>query len=219
MKELMLRYSSLGHNCEFGIAQRIHGAEPIDLLRWAITPIGGLIRMLDADFAGIDDDLSIYVSNGNYTIKHEYYNCHWHAFANPTKVDPDTVMKQHRARLALGARMLQEDLTTGRRIFVRKRENGASDSLAERLYSAMERFGRPALLYVTQGVSVGVTRIRDRLLLGSLPKFADPKIGIPATIDSENWSKLILMAEAELDQSDSVQHIRSFSHSGVTNDP
>lgn len=31
---LMLDFCSLGNNCEFGIAQRKSGAEPLDLLRW-----------------------------------------------------------------------------------------------------------------------------------------------------------------------------------------
>src|SRR5436305_104536 len=33
--DLATRFESLGDNCEFGILQRLEGAEPLGLLRWA----------------------------------------------------------------------------------------------------------------------------------------------------------------------------------------
>src|SRR4051812_38376259 len=90
--ELMLRYASLGENCEFGFAQRCYKAEPIDMFRWASTPISSLIKIFEDDFAGISDNISIAAKQGDYTLAHDRYNFRWHAFADPAKVDPEKVL-------------------------------------------------------------------------------------------------------------------------------
>lgn len=41
-------FQSLGYNCEFGLVQRHFGSETLDLLRFATTPMKGLIEFLKA---------------------------------------------------------------------------------------------------------------------------------------------------------------------------
>lgn len=84
-KDLMRSFCALGHNCEFGMAQRVFGAEPIDLFRWALTQSDVLIRLLRAKFAGIGDphQIEVYASpTGEYHVRHNRYHFAWHAWAN-----------------------------------------------------------------------------------------------------------------------------------------
>jgi hypothetical protein len=57
--ERMGSFCSIGGNCEFGAAQRTYGAEPHDLLWWAISEMGILLKLLAERFEGIGDDLEI----------------------------------------------------------------------------------------------------------------------------------------------------------------
>lgn len=59
MRDLMLRFASLGDNCELGFVQKAHQANAMDLLRWAATPAGVLLRMLEDDFAHIGQTLKV----------------------------------------------------------------------------------------------------------------------------------------------------------------
>jgi hypothetical protein len=54
VRRVMEGFVSLGENCEFGFAQRAYGAEPLDLLRWASTPLRVVRALLQARFEGID---------------------------------------------------------------------------------------------------------------------------------------------------------------------
>src|SRR5579885_2880091 len=51
--QLMMRFESLGENCEFGLAQRRCGAEPLGLLRFASAPLEKLLAGLEGRFEGM----------------------------------------------------------------------------------------------------------------------------------------------------------------------
>jgi hypothetical protein len=55
LDRLMLRFESLGENCEFGLAQRRCGADPLGLLRFASAPLPTLLAALRTRFEGIGD--------------------------------------------------------------------------------------------------------------------------------------------------------------------
>jgi hypothetical protein len=63
--ELMLKFESLGQNCEFGFVQRSCHAEPNDLLRFASAPLPSLLAALQASFNGMGDPESLQVKLSN----------------------------------------------------------------------------------------------------------------------------------------------------------
>ena len=52
LRQLMLRFESIGEDCEFGSVQRRYGAEPLGLLRWNDASYPALAAALEQDFAG-----------------------------------------------------------------------------------------------------------------------------------------------------------------------
>ena len=52
-RDLMLRFESLGQNCEFGLVQRRCGSEPLGLLRFASTPLPHLLAAFEGGFEGL----------------------------------------------------------------------------------------------------------------------------------------------------------------------
>jgi hypothetical protein len=60
--EPMLGFESLGDNCEFGLVQRLCGAEPLGLFRFHATILSNLVAPLREDLQGLFDsqDLEVY---------------------------------------------------------------------------------------------------------------------------------------------------------------
>jgi hypothetical protein len=194
---LMVGFCSLGNNCEFGIAQRAFGAEPIDLFRWALTPSNILIRLLSANFKGIGDpdEIEVYAtSSGEYHIRHKGYRFAWHAWAKIGEMTSEQIRDREVKRLPFLSRKLVEDMSDGTRIFVVKQSDMVSDT-AKVILAAMHSHGRATLMYVTQGAPLGVVREGDCLLHASLPKFAD-EAAVPSTIQANDWLTVCEQARA-----------------------
>lgn len=193
-RDLMLRFCSLGGNCEFGFAQREFGAEPIDLLRWAATPYPRLLQLLAARFADIGkpDELSVNGEGGAMMIHHAGLGLHWHAF--PAK---NATWAQIHARdvkrLPFLARKLTDDLTAAERIFVYRPLFGATITLdlAQELLDAMDTFGgAPRLLVVHDGADAPVIEaVHARIMFGRIVQFADQR-AVPATTRAADWLAL-----------------------------
>jgi hypothetical protein len=64
-RELVIQFESLGDNCELGLVQRMAGAEPLGLLRFAGVPLRHLIRAMEARFEGMADTANIRVEPQN----------------------------------------------------------------------------------------------------------------------------------------------------------
>src|SRR4029077_19430059 len=70
--QLMMRFESLGENCEFGLAQRRCGAEPLGLLRFASAPLPVLLAGLRGRFEGMGDpeqiDIQVSTNRQEYLV-------------------------------------------------------------------------------------------------------------------------------------------------------
>ena len=122
-RQTMLNFISMGNNCEFGFAQRAHGAEPINLWRWANVEVGVAVRAMNARFAEIGNPDHITVDprpGGRYHPRHAKYPFGWHVWTAPD-VTPDEVRWRETKRLPRVAEGLMDDLASGDRIFVVKR--------------------------------------------------------------------------------------------------
>jgi hypothetical protein len=70
---------------------------------------------------------------------------------------------------------------------------GITQGVARQTLAALQAYGRPKLMYVTDGAPTSMTQESECLMHGTLPKFADPAnvvIGTP----TGDWIKVCEMA-------------------------
>lgn len=166
-ERLMLGFESLGERCDFGSVQLHFGADPLGLLRFSYAPLDVLIRELDSGFAGVGstDDTDIVVeANGENTL---YLRCgfrfHTYIFAKdlPTEADRSAFRHQQLRRLQFLRGKIIGDLTSAEKIFVYANDDRPTIRDAERLFSALNRYGPNALLFVRpDAVDFGCVHVR-----------------------------------------------------------
>jgi len=199
MRDLMMRFASLGRNCEIGAAQQHFQAVPADLLRWSATPIEALLHMLDDSFAHLTEGVEVTRAGADFHVHSAHYGFMWHDWTRDTSVTPEKIAERQAIALPRLARKLMDEMRDASRIFaITLRPGHDSEALAIRLHDAMNRFGNPVLLYVTEGAPVSVTEIRPRLLAGTIPAFADPG-HVPSTVNTADWLALCQEAAAHVD--------------------
>jgi predicted Zn-dependent protease len=147
---LFLAFESIGCNCEFGIAQRAAGVEPLGLLRWGATDVNRLIAMLDAKLADIGEDrfTRLEYANGEYSVADPRF-FDMHTFIQRTDADPEVLRRQMARRLRFLADKLREDLADAEKIFVYQQADARlddADILA--MHAALRRHGPARLLAV-----------------------------------------------------------------------
>lgn len=177
IRNLMLRFQSLGENCEFGLVQRRFGAEPIGLLRWTYAKPERVVQLLSNQFAGIGSEAGtrLNVSKyGEYFIEDLENDLVFHTFIAQSTADPDSLLTRHRKRLGRLREKLIEDLQIGEHIFVYKVQYGATREAMERMQAAIRAYGPGALLCVrakdANNPAGSVTRGSDGLLTGYLDR-------------------------------------------------
>ncbi len=177
---LMLRFESLGQNCEFGLVQRKAGVEPLGLLRFSSTPLSKLLAALAARFEGLGRPDRIVVelsSNGReYMVSDKTFGLYYHAWVKAGERAPETVHLREVRRLPYLTRKLIEDLTEGEKIFVYRSMGSTATERAVQLAEAMGRYGTCTLLWMDladPGHPPGsVERLGPGLLCGRMDRFA-----------------------------------------------
>jgi len=178
-------FHSLGDNCEFGIAQKLAGAEPLDLLRFAGFHIPvedrlrALIHALEQDFAGLGDpgtvscELHEDPASEWYAVRETRWNLL--TYAQHDGPDRDVGRLAARQALALGfrRRKLLEDLAMGHRVFLWKSNPGDDPADVRRLAALLRARGPNLLLWVKAAEPVGMVEYAgDGLLIGTVARFA-----------------------------------------------
>lgn len=192
---LMASFCSLGGNCEFGVAQRAYGAEPIDLFRWASTLMPVLLDMLKHRFEGIGEHLEVLppAPGGEIMIRNTRYQFMWHAWAKEGEVELQRVLDRERARLPRLAEMLIDTLTEAKRILVRVPDHHVSEHGLPALVNLLRTYGPTTLLFVALAdadhPAGTVVRVSDGLVRGYIDHFANPATILAAT-PSADWLAL-----------------------------
>lgn len=149
---LMLKFESLGENCEFGLVQRRCGAEPLGLLRFSSSPLKKLLNALAMRFDGMGsaDTIRIKTSaNGEeYMVSDLRFGFEYHAWVLVGEQTPEEVLERECRRVPFLIRKLTEDLAEGAKIFVYHGMSPLSQDEAVGLHRAMQTFGSPTLLWV-----------------------------------------------------------------------
>jgi hypothetical protein len=149
--DLVMRFESLGQNCEFGLVQRRFGAEPLGLLRWTFVEPRTLGRMLETRFAGLGepDHVSLRRSSwGEWYIEDSVFRLSFHTFQTSDVPDQAAYLKKQAARLRWLRDKLLDDLTEGTKIFVYKPRAGTPDAPMNRIFRALKTFPKARLLCI-----------------------------------------------------------------------
>ena len=152
-QELMMRFESLGENCELGLVQRRCGAEPLGLFRFASAPLSNLLPVLEARFEGFGapDNLAVELSsNGReYMVADRKFGFLYHAWVLADEMRPEEIHQREARRLPLLIRKLIEDLTAGRKLLVvRGMDQSLDKAKIDRLLAGLRRYGPNTLLWV-----------------------------------------------------------------------
>ncbi|MDD2860210.1 MAG: hypothetical protein PHI71_03950 [Acidiphilium sp.] len=152
--EFMARFDSLGDNCEFGIAQRLSGCEPLGLLRFTATPLSALIDLLIHEFEGLGDPSTLSFDlrgdRPEYILTENRYGLTYHTFSYADEMSEEQVRRRETGKLTLMRRRTLDELRTGRRIYTIKYNTGLREEDVWALFLLLRRFGPNRLLYVEQ---------------------------------------------------------------------
>lgn len=179
--ELALCFESIGHNCEFGLAQRQMGVEPLGLLRFAGIAPHKLLEGLDLEFEGIDAPGNLMTYMEGDGPKHEIMvrDQRYGAILHSHMYDPDSTSEQVLSifyrNLGFLRRKFVEDLKLGGKIFVYQFPSARSVAQIRPILTLLRSHGPNTLLYVTDDHRQPpgtVEQLDDDLLHGYVEKLA-----------------------------------------------
>jgi hypothetical protein len=179
-------FASLGHNCEFGLAQRDMGAEVLGLLRFGGIPVPRLIEGLDLGFEGLEatDNLFTYLSDPEtygdanpreWIVRDRRYETNFHTGMTERDCDAASVAKTFHRHLGFLRRTLLEDLQAGHKIFVFQHPYLRSVAQIRPILNLLRSHGPNTLLFVTDKKdrpAGSVEQIEEDLLQGWISRLA-----------------------------------------------
>ena len=179
--DLAKNFESLGRNCEFGLAQRRMGIDPLGLLRFASIPPTRLLQGLDLGFDGIEalDNLRAYTNDdepgSEVLVRDARYGVQFHTGKPRGDASDDATLQTAARTIGFLRNRLIEDLQTGRKIFVFQNTGTTSLAQAWPLINMLRDHGPNTLLFVTEGRThpAGmVEQIEPDLLHGHVARLA-----------------------------------------------
>nr|WP_294516744.1 hypothetical protein [uncultured Rhodopila sp.] len=198
--DLMLQFESIGDNCELGLVQRLAGAEPLGLLRFAGTPLHALLSAMKARFEGIAEPAHIRVheESGEYMVKLTKYDFYYHAHVKVGDMTPEAIHQQQCRTVGFLAQKLIGDLETPSKILVFRQNEPLSAGDLVDLRIALSAYGPGVLLWVREACSghpPGTVDVADdRLMIGYVRRLA-ARENVPG-LDLQSWLTVLRRAFA-----------------------
>jgi hypothetical protein len=199
-RALVLRFESIGDNCELGLVQRQAGEEPLGLLRFAGAPLRNLVRGLNARFANIADPTHIRINaeHGEYMVKLTKYDFTYHAHVLVGAMSPEALHQQQCRTIGFLVEKLIGDLEDPSKILVfRQNEPLLASDLAD-LRIALSAYGPSILLWVQEactGHPPGSVEVADeRMMVGYVRRLAE-RDSVP-DLDFASWMQVLRRAHA-----------------------
>ena len=154
--ELLEGFESLGHNCEFGMAQRHFGIDPLGLLRFAGITLADLLDGLDSGFAGLGEAAQLEIllegePRREFMVRDTRHNLLLHTMRYPDETEAAPVHAEALRSLRFLNRMFAERLENGGKLFVFQRGGQLLPSQARPLLDRLQFKGPNALLFITEG--------------------------------------------------------------------
>jgi hypothetical protein len=186
--DLMLRFESLGDNCEFGLVQRHAGAEPLGLLRFngIYTPpefrLEKLIAALHRNFDGLGASGTIEVfpdgiqGERELIVRESTYEFFYHTGIAEGQVEPAVQCERETVRLGFLRRKLLEDLQTGDKTWVWRCPATTHREQIQPLLDLLRSRGSNTLLWVVEAdadhLAGSVEPLEPELIKGYVRHFA-----------------------------------------------
>jgi hypothetical protein len=198
LPELLQRFESLGHNCEFGAVQRLGGVEHLAFFRFASAPLAPLMLALESRFDRFGQPDSIAIrqgADGEHMVSVQPYGFEYHTFRYEGEISAEQMRAAEVIRLGFLKRKLIEDLQAGDKIYVRTGQASEADMRA--LATALRRYGPATLLWVTLEDAANpagtVLRLSDTLLRGFISRFAPGDAVMTAAV--HDWVEICRNAD------------------------
>jgi hypothetical protein len=179
--QIALRFESVGENCEFGLFQRRCDSEPLGLLRFSSTFMRNLIRGINSRFEGLGapEDIEPRLEGDTrkeYMIHEKRFGLVYHTFVYEGQRSAWLMREQESARLKFLLRKFMEELESGGKIFVYKRNGPVSEEEILPLHMALAEHGDNTLLWVVPAdadrPAGTVEVVMPGLLKGYIDRFA-----------------------------------------------
>ena len=202
-RELVMRFESLGDNCEFGLMQRAIGSERLGLLRYGgARDIGRLIEAIDNGFDGFatSGDLELSPFGVEWVARSRRYGFTFHTRIFVDRKSEAEARADEATKLSFMKEMLLEDLETGHKCFVHRCAEGDPEAGLWELHRAIRARGPSRLLWVTPpsaGEPAGtVQQLADGLYRGFHPALAP--YGNAGGFDEDLWLTLLRNTETAM---------------------
>jgi tetratricopeptide (TPR) repeat protein len=154
--ELLMRFESLGGDCEFGMVQRRLGLEPVGLFRFAGGRSGPLLRAIETRCDGIGDPehTSLYVRNRGreYVAIDTRLNIVWRTSAYQYAADRPRLLQEQCRQLTYLRRKLVGEFEAAAKIFVYTSQTPLDATYCEALARAVQQYS-PAAIVLCVGPS------------------------------------------------------------------
>ncbi len=200
LKRLMMKFESLGDNCEFGLVQRHFGAEPLGLFRFAGLRPETQVDLIQEKFERLGDPAHSFVKEtpDDYVIEDDRGLYEMHTFLRRNDIEPEKLRVQQIKRIDFLKRKIIEDLQTGEKIFVCKDSKfPITDELLSKMSSAIAAYGPGLLLGVrvadAQNPRGSLVRLADRIVIGHIGVMWGNNDG--AESDFESWQSILEAAD------------------------
>lgn len=217
--KLLLRFASLGDNCELGMVQHQMQAEPVDLFRYSSIAVHSLLKTLRAGLQGIDapENIEIELRGPEHGPREFLFRqtdlvMESHTLVIEGQQPGHRVFVREQRRVSFLARMLLADLKAARRIMVVKRNNAMDLADVIPLFHLLREHGPNTLLWVEEAgdsQQPGTVEIlREGLLKGYIERFApydqvltcDAAVWLPMCRRAHALWQQMRSAEALVDQ-------------------
>jgi hypothetical protein len=221
LRDIMMRFQSLGDNCEFGLLQRRAGAEPLDFLRFAGFYVSAqdllqqTIHALTEGFAGIGNPNSIVCElhghQREYMIRDVYWKLMYHSGLHEGEIDVEDLRSQQVSALRFRRREIMADMKAADRVFVWKSNVHSSEADVRDLVACLRRHGPNMLLWVNVEDAdhpAGIVEYAGNgLLKGYVRRFAP--YAAAEEIEFESWYAMCRSAAGAVDR---LQQLGEWSH-------
>ena len=202
-RDLVMRFESLGDNCEFGLMQRAIGTERLGLLRYGgARNIERLVEAIDTGFDGFatSDDLELSPFGVEWVARSRRYGFTFHTRIFVDQKAEADARADEATKLSFMKEMLLEDLETGHKCFVRRCNEGDTEAGMWELHRAIRAKGPGRLLWVTPppaGEAAGtVQKLADGLYRAFHASLAP--YGHAGGFDEDLWLALLRKAETAM---------------------
>lgn len=180
--------SGSARNCEVGLLRRSYGLEPIDLLRWASSPVEAVICGLRTRFAGVGQDLDLHIDNtGEWIAADNATGLTFHTNLKADRKEAE-VRGQEARRLPRLAKKLIEDVAAGEKALVYSSAEWSDPIEGYALLAAIRDIGSGPVLLVAQNVT-GFVSIDWQCWGATLPHLTDVEAALH--FDAAGWGRIL----------------------------